>query len=72
MGRAAGNEVAFATAIGRRGVVNPNGKREKLEFRFYHGFCERLMVGGASCMKTIQCQRISWVARRSERESKKS
>ena len=34
----AGNDVAFATAIGRCAGVDLNGKREELEFRLTMGF----------------------------------
>ena len=34
----AGNDVAFATAIGRCAGIDPNGKREELEFRLTMGF----------------------------------
>jgi ketosteroid isomerase-like protein len=34
----AGTDVAFATAIGRCTSVDPNGKREELEFRLTMGF----------------------------------
>ena len=34
----AGKDVAFATAIGQCTAVDPNGKREELEFRLTMGF----------------------------------
>jgi ketosteroid isomerase-like protein len=34
----AGKDAAFATAIGRCAGIDPNGKREELEFRLTMGF----------------------------------
>ena len=54
----AGKDVAFATATGRCAGVDPNGKRERLQFRLTMGL-RKIDGSGASSMSTIRCRRSS-------------
>jgi hypothetical protein len=59
----AGKDVAFAMATGRCAGVDPNGKREELQFRLTTWSLRRLGGSGASSMSTIRRRRSSCLTR---------